>query len=430
MDWFLSIQIIAGPVPWILLGLSAVLLVALLARPLTRRWVVTASIAVIGAVAIAVGILLWANVGRAFGLPLPMEAFWWMLATFVAVALAIVSLWDSRWWRKIVAIVGMLVFAATGTVQINAVFGLDPTIGAMLGIVVPNPIELPPLTHPSDSGAPLYESWTPPSDLPAQGRIGTAVIAGTVSGFVARPAGIYLPPAALVKDPPALPVMIFMMGFPGSPDETRISSVMETFAAQHQGLAPIVVVADQLGTTGSDPACADSKVRGNAETYITKDVVNWVKAHLNVTDDPRYWTIGGYSNGATCAVKYGTLYSDQWKNVVAVSPEIYPGSSYSADVIQNVYGGDQAAWQAAKPTTLLAARKGKLGDVWAVVSTGAQDTAFGPESRKLEAAMAAAGMDVRLLVIPGVGHVGANLPSAQAEIYPLLFPRLGLAPAK
>jgi len=54
-------------------------------------------------------------------------------------------------------------------------------------------------------------------DLAAAGVVSTVVIPGSVSGFAARPAWVYLPPAALVRNPPALPVLVLLHGQPGSP---------------------------------------------------------------------------------------------------------------------------------------------------------------------------------------------------------------------
>ena len=60
--------------------------------------------------------------------------------------------------------------------------------------------------------------------------------------------------------------MILMMGHPGAPDPTVISNVLDGFAAQHDGLAPIVIVADLLGAAVNDTACADSAAYGKART--------------------------------------------------------------------------------------------------------------------------------------------------------------------
>jgi enterochelin esterase-like enzyme len=433
VDALLSLQIIGGILPWILCAVSLALVVYLLLRRPTLRWILTAAIGILAGVLLAVALVWYVDVSRAFEITMPPEVAWWTAATFGGIGLAVVSLWRSRWWRKVVAGVAMVVFAVTGGVQVNAVFGLDPTVGDLLGVTVKHPIALPttaaqPAPTASSSAAPLYRTWRAPAGMPDTGRLGTVTIPATASGFPARSTGLYLPPAALVKDPPTLPLLIMMMGYPGNPDPTKIAQVMNAFAAAHHGLAPIVVVADQIGP-GRDPACADSKARGDAETYITKDVPAWAMAHLNVSKDAAMQVLAGYSNGATCAIKYAAQEPTTFRNVLAVSPEEFPGVDYAPSVIATVYGGDRAAWEAAKPIAILAAHKGDpaYAGVDAVITTGALDTEFGPGTRALAQAARAAGMGVTLLTIPGVAHVGANVVDGLTAGFDRLAPTLGLA---
>jgi len=46
---------------------------------------------------------------------------------------------------------------------------------------------------------------------------------------------------------------------------------LDAYAANHEGLAPIVVVADQLGTPTANPLCLDSAL-GKSETYLARDL--------------------------------------------------------------------------------------------------------------------------------------------------------------
>ena len=76
------------------------------------------------------------------------------------------------------------------------------------------------------TGGPLRKTWKPPANMPAVSRNGPVIIPATVSGFRARDAHLYLPPAVLVPNPPELPVLVMMMGLPGGPDQDR-SAVRE-----------------------------------------------------------------------------------------------------------------------------------------------------------------------------------------------------------
>jgi enterochelin esterase-like enzyme len=431
MRELLDLQIIGGVVPWVLTLTSLALLIALLIRTPTKGWVIGSAIAIVVGVAVAAGIFIWANATLYFEIPLPSSVLAWTAAAFAGVGLAIVCLWRGRWWQRIIAVGAIAAFALTGTVQVNAAFGIDPTVADLLGVTVNNPIALPNghrLT-PHAAGGALYARWHAPSGMPPQGQTGTVSIPGTVSHFHARLAGLYLPPAALAPNAPALPLMIMMMGYPGVPSIRPTADVVASFAATHHGLAPIVVVADQVGTNG-DPGCTNGG-RGNAEQYITTDVLDWARTHLNIIQNPRYWTIAGYSNGATCAVKIAAQYPKVFRSVLAVSPELFIGTHYRGTMIHHVFHGNVAAWQAAKPTVILAKhahQRHYYRGLYTIITTGALDTRYGLQTRELAAAAKRAGMFVTLQVLPGVTHVGANVAYGLSTGIGLLYPRWGLAP--
>lgn len=92
-----------------------------------------------------------------------------------------------------------------------------------------------------------------------------------------------------------------MSGQPGSPGRVfaagGIQTMMDDYAQHHGGLAPIVIAADQLGDDSHNTLCVDSPVYGNALTYLTKDVVDWVKANLPAAQQAQDWAIAGFHRG-------------------------------------------------------------------------------------------------------------------------------------
>lgn len=421
-----QLPIIDGPVPWIVYGVAITLIVIIVARRPTLRGVLLGIVAVLAGAVIGFGAVLIANALNAFGTALPIEVGVWAGVALAGIGLAVVSLWHSKVWRKVVAVFAMIWFLIVGVVGVNAFYGLNPTLGSLFGISTSNPIVIPTPGPTSTSDGPLYRTWTPPAGMPAQGTQGTQDIPATVSGFAARPAGIYLPPAALVTDPPALPLVILMMGYPGNPDPSYIAAVLDDFASKNNGLAPIVVVADQIGS-GGDPACADSTAFGNAKTYINTDVVNWAKSNLHVIQDPKYWVIAGYSNGGGCAITYGAEQPDTFKNILDISGEEFPGSEDTAGVIAQIYGGDEAKFEASKPINIMEANKGKYDGVTAVFTAGGNDPDFLAAAKKVSDAAQAAGMTVTNYVVPGAGHVVDALNGGLKEGFTVLYPVLGLS---
>src|SRR5918995_3538495 len=108
MDAVWQLPVIAGPLPWVVYGISIVLLAILLIRPITPRWLLTAVIGIAAGGILGVGIYLIAKALNAFGSPLPLEVGLWAGAVLAGVGLAVASLWGSPLWRKIVAIVAIL----------------------------------------------------------------------------------------------------------------------------------------------------------------------------------------------------------------------------------------------------------------------------------------------------------------------------------
>jgi enterochelin esterase-like enzyme len=433
MNGFLALNVVTGPLIFSAFAVAAAFALYLLIRKPTARWIATALIGILVGALVGTGALLVVNTLKTFGEVLPRTAEIWVIGTFAAVALAVVNLWNSRWWRKVIAAIGIVVFAVTGTLGVNAYYGLYTTVGAMLGMSTEQPIDVlaPKATDPNapDPTTPLYESWKPPADMPKEGKTGQLTganaIPNTLSGFSARNASVYFPPAALVPNPPRLPFVLLMMGQPGSPDPQFIASVLNKDQAANKGLAPIVVVADQLGDPSVDPACADSAKFGKAETYITKDVVGWAKSHLNILHSPKYWTIAGYSNGGACAFKYSAQAPDTWDNLLDVSGDEFPGVEIQQQTIAQVFGGNAAAFDAAKPTSIL--KQHSYPNTTAIFTVGQNDTAFVPGAERNSKAAAAAGWKTTFYVVPGAGHVVDALDGGLTKGFQVLYPRLGLS---
>lgn len=426
-----QLPIIDGAVPIVAYIVAAVLLVIVLVRGWRRRALLWASVGAIGGAAVGVLAVHLVDRSHAFGsAPLPLFVTQWAAGALAAAGFALGAFVGARLWRRIVSGVAVLSFLVAATIGINAAFGLNPTLGTLFGISGYDTVDLPK-TDPTSGTAPsvpLAQSFVPPADMPAKGTRGTQDIPATASGFSARPAGIYLPPAALVSNAPALPLVIMMMGHPGNPDPTAISDVLDTFAARNHGLAPIVIVADQVGSAVADTACADSAAYGRARTYVTQDVVAWAKAHLNIIRDPAYWTIAGYSNGGGCAISFGADYPGLWKNILDISGEPFPGSEQVANITKTVFGGDAAAFEASKPVNIMAAAPaGTYAGMTAVLTAGADDPAYIAHADTLAAAAKKAGMAVTRYDIPGAGHTGDALKLGLVEGFTVLYPVLGLS---
>ncbi len=121
---------------------------------------------------------------------------------------------------------------------------------------------------------------------------------------------------------------------------------MDALATIDRGLAPIVVVPDQLGPRSANPMCVDGKL-GNSRTYLTRDVPAWITSHLKVQTAAAAWTIGGFSQGGTCAIQLGAGDPSRFGNLIDVSGEGRPDARQRSEDDRRRVRGQPAAYRAA-----------------------------------------------------------------------------------
>nr|WP_254281023.1 alpha/beta hydrolase-fold protein [Frigoribacterium sp. VKM Ac-2836] len=274
----------------------------------------------------------------------------------------------------------------------------------------------------------LGRTWRAPAALPSAGRLGSVAIPGTTSGFDAL---VYLPPAALVADPPPLPVDIVLSGQgPGAAPENlvdagRMVQTLDALARAHHGLAPVVVMPDQLERPTNNPMCVDGPL-GHSATYLTVDVPRWITSHLSVQAPGRAWAISGFSQGGTCSLQLAAGRPELFSSFVDVSGQVGPRLDGGArTTVEHGFGGDRAAYEAAQPLAVLAGKAPYVGSA-GFFAVGGTDSRYGPVMPIVSAAARAAGMEVTREVVPGSGHDWSTASRGLAAGTDWLAARLGL----
>ena len=289
-------------------------------------------------------------------------------------------------------VVAALVVVGAAASGVNHYYGEIPTIRTALGVGYPDQIaslpgRAPRLVPPA--------SWTPPAGMPATGRVAEVDIPGTASGFDARPGWVYLPPAYLGGTRAQLPVLVLLAGQPGGPgdwlDGGQLAYRLNRYAAAHRGLAPIVVMPDDLGSELADPLCLDQPP-GPAATYLSVDVPAWIDRHLQAGPAR---AVGGLSYGGTCA-----------ERLALTAPRVYPTFLDIAGETDPLPGGP-------------------FPGVEGALVVGDRDHEFGPDSHATLAALTAAGIPAHLTELPGAHTWSVWGPGLEAEL-PWLAARTGL----
>lgn len=321
--------------------------------------------------------------------------------------IAVVGLVRGRVVTKVVAVLLVPLSVLSMGLAVNRDAGLFPTVADALGESHVRALQLPDDRHPAPQLADAAH-WKPPADMPRAGRYGSVHIPGKESHFPARPAIVYLPPAALVQHAPELPVVVMLSGQgPGAApanivEAGRMVSRLDAIAAEHRGLAPIVVIPDQLAESTNNPMCVDGPL-GNSAAYLTGDVPAWIRDHLHVATGPADWAISGFSQGGTCALQLGASRPDVFGSWIDVAGQLAPTLQNRHDTIARGFGGSARRYEAAQPFRILQERAPYRGSA-AFVAAGADDSRYGPNVPKVAAAAEAAGVRVTRQLIADSGH--------------------------
>lgn len=436
-----DISLLSGWLPWVVLALGAISAVYLLCR--RERWwwlyVVPAVVVVSAVAAYLIGVV---GGEKLFAKPLKTSDIVWIGVGIAGLLLGIAYMFGkTNWWRRALAVLAaILVLAASGN-EVNKSYVQYPTVKDLFGPSGDDQVNGLPSVTPGQSASvtplpagPLTTTWTPTGpDIPAdgKGKIAPITIPPTESGFAARPGWVYLPPAYFAQNPQPLPVLILLAGQPGSPDDwlsgDRVQGVMNEFAAAHNGIAPIVVMPDSIGSELANPLCADTSL-GNADTYLAKDVPNAIRNQLRVDTNPAHWVVGGFSYGGTCSLQLATNHPDVFPNFVDISGELEPtlgsGTTGRKQTVDTAFGGDEAKFKAINPADLLASKKYPNSAGWFIWGDG--DPENKPEQLQLYNAAKAAGMDVQQWESAGTGHDWGTVTNGLAHVMPWMATKMNL----
>ena len=375
------------------------------------RWLAVWVPLIVMAAGGVIAVLTWLinNVWRPFPdlLPFPLVLWSWVALAGIVLVVARQPLLRT-WPRRAAAIAaGVLVLAAAAN-QVNGYFQAYPSLRVALAPWLdPKPV-FTTTVHVTEAvarpGQALESIWHPPRGMPKTGAVYQANIPGVTSGFAARPGYIYLPPAYLATPRPQLPVLVLLGGQPGDPrawvDSGQIQAMMDGFAKRHHGLAPVVVMPDDLGSEFANPLCLNSRL-GHVQTYLTVDVPDWITSHLQVRPPERGWAIGGFSDGGTCAIQLSTQAPRLYPFFVDISGQIEPTLGSRQRTISRAFRGNAAAFARVNPIVVLA--RTRFPRSAGVFVAGSSDRVYTPQQRTMYLAARRAGMNVTFMYLPG-GH--------------------------
>ncbi|MCI7551436.1 MAG: alpha/beta hydrolase-fold protein [Actinomycetaceae bacterium] len=306
------------------------------------------------AVPIALATAVYVLYNRIFR-PFDSELEWYLFPAIGVVAMALLALLCAKERRLGGAVA--LVVAAVGSFGIaNYAYALYPTPASFTA--QPAAAEMSYAQFSKQTTSPTID--TADGESRSTGALVEVNIPPTASGFHARPAYAYIPPA--YWEGAKLPVVVLLAGVPGDPkwwfDMYGAATILDDYQRTHAGRAPIVVSVDATGSRYDNPLCIDAPPRGDQpakaiQTWLTQDVPSGLSQLFRVDRDTHRWTIGGLSYGGTCAFQVVTNHPDVYGSFLDFSGAPEPLSGTKQHTLDVFFNGDESAFAAIDPASIL-----------------------------------------------------------------------------
>lgn len=279
--------------------------------------------------------------------PAPWQLWMWVGLSGLAVATVVAGWPKTRWSRRnLTVFAASLCLLSTG-LTINGWIGYSPTVSAAWNQLTDGP--LPDETDWATVAA-MQRDATPPK----RGAVVRVGFDAGASGFEHRQELVYLPPAWFTTNPPPRLPAVMMIGgqFITPADWIRAGdaiTTMDAFAAAHGGNAPVAVFVDSSGSFANDTECVNGP-RGNAADHLTEDVVPQAISTFGVGTR---WGVVGFSTGGTCALGLAVTHPDTFGVFIDVAGDLGPNAGTKSQTVDRLFGGDDEAWAAFDPTTVM-----------------------------------------------------------------------------
>ncbi|TAM71769.1 alpha/beta hydrolase-fold protein [Mycobacterium sp.] len=349
-QFFGQLSLLHGWFPPAVQGLAVlVLVVAIQWR--TRSWLKRVMpVALIAAVAVT-ALSRWyiTSLGVA-GDPAPTTLWLWIGLSGLAAAVFLVGWRGVRWWRRGVAVLAIPLCVLCAGMALNGWVGYFPTALAawnqLTSVPLPDQIDRLRVTEMQIAGT-----------RPTKGVVVPVDIDDNASHFAHRRELVYLPPAWFNSNPPPrLPAVMMISSAFNTPADWLgpggAFTAIDNFAAAHHGFSPVLVFVDPTGSFDNDTECVNGP-RGNAADHLAKDVIPFMVSNFGVSGDRTNWGVAGWSMGGTCAVDLAVTHPELFSAFVDIAGDRGPNVGPKDQSVARLFGGDQAAWAAFDPVTVM-----------------------------------------------------------------------------
>ena len=260
-------------------------------------------------------------------------------AAGAGLGLGIVNLVRARWWRKVVAVVASSRCSPRVASMINRDVAYFPRLGDALGLTgVGVAARWAARTAPS-----ACVTGGRPRACPRRARSGRPTSPGRLA--LARPDRLGVRAARRADGESAEAsgrhrLLRASRGALRRVHRGRPAATIDAIAGHH-GVAPVVVVPDQLGALHDNPMCVNSRM-GDVARYVTDDVREWILRHLPVSRTEASGPSPG-SRRAAPARCSSAEYPPIFGSYLAISPELGHIDGSVARTVREAFRGSGGA---------------------------------------------------------------------------------------
>jgi enterochelin esterase-like enzyme len=416
----LRFSIVSGWFPVVLL--STTVTVSVIAVILRRGVLMEFALGIPAGVVLLAVLLAILHFEHAVPRGTPRSLSLWLGVACLMIGLVVAGWRTAHWTHRVFGVAAIVLAAASAGSSVNQAFQYYPTLARLLGKNANHFVDDAELDA-------LRGQVARTGRLPTHGATLSVAISGANLNFKPRAAFVWLPPAWFARDQPHLPVIELLHGTPGGPsDWTRAGYADATslaFAELHGGQAPVLVMPDINGSFTGDTECVNSRLFGDVETYLTRDVPRFMETNFNTRATRGSWAIAGLSEGGTCAttlaLNHPSLYSTFASYSGFASPTYQDEDTQRT--VATLFNGSMADYDAHDPPSRLA--RSRFAGMAGWFESGTEDTDSLQAARTLQAMASRAGVDTCYASPPG-SHDFAFWRQALSDSLPWLSWRVGL----
>ncbi|MFN8035297.1 MAG: alpha/beta hydrolase-fold protein [Acidimicrobiia bacterium] len=318
--------------------------------------------------------------------------------------------WQMAVVRALAVVLTLVSASAAALDGVNRHFEYIPSFAALFGQVSRDMVPASVARLESRvGGAGPGNSVATPLPMPRHGAVEQVSIAGSVSGVAARTGFVYLPKQYF--DPARrgrrFPVLYLLHGSPGvAADWLRgafVDQAMDSLIDAGAVAPFIIVMPDVNGGYARDTECQDIVSGPQVQTYLVRDVVDWVDAHYRTVTDRGARAIGGLSTGGYCALNLVLRHQDRFSAIVSHSGTLDPiESAYSG----RLWGGSRKLRAENSPSVYLPTIP-IPAPIGVYLDAGAGDRDAIRAGRRAQALFRQRAVPVTFNVVRGEGHTFA-----------------------